>query len=109
MKIIKKQHLVLLVVFLIIIPLTLWIGFHLPGRAHYLTSTLIMIEVLIPFLLAFEGHRLQARELVVIAVLASLAVAARVVIPIPNFKATYAIIMLSGIAFGFNSKSAIVI
>ena len=36
----------------------------------------------------------------VIAVLSALAVAARVAIPIPNFKAIFAIIMLSGIAFG---------
>ena len=34
------------------------------------------------------------------AVLSALAVAARVAIPIPNFKAIFAIIMLSGIAFG---------
>ena len=54
----------------------------------------------IPFLLAFESRRPQARELVVIAVLSALAVAARVAIPIPNFKAIFAIIMLSGIAFG---------
>lgn len=52
------------------------------------------------FFLAFEGHKPQARELVVVAVLCALAVAGRVVIPIPNFKATYAIIMLSAIAFG---------
>ena len=53
-----------------------------------------------PFLLAFESRKPQARELVVIAVLSALAVAARVVIPLPHFKAIFAVIMLSGIAFG---------
>lgn len=97
---IKRSHIVMLLVFLLLIPATLYMGTRLSGRAYYFTSTLIIIEILIPFLLAFEDHKPQARELVVIAVLSALAVAARVVIPIPHFKAIFAIIMLSGIAFG---------
>ncbi len=54
------------------------------------TGTAIIIELMIPFFMAFEGRRVQARELTVLAVLCALA------IPIPNFKAIYAIIMLSG-------------
>lgn len=86
--------------FLLFIPLTLYFGLRLPGRGYYLTSTLVIVELMIPFLLIFESRKPRARELVVIAVLSALAVAARVVIPIPHFKATFAIIMLSGIAFG---------
>lgn len=96
----KKSHIAMLLVFFVLIPLTLYFGLQLSGRAYYVTSTLVIIEILIPFLLAFEGRKPQARELVVIAVLSALAVAARVVIPIPNFKAIFAVIMLSGIAFG---------
>lgn len=96
----KKSHIAMLLIFLLVIPATLFFGLHLKGRAYYITSTLVIIEILIPFLLAFESRKPQARELVVIAVLSALAVAARVVIPIPNFKAIFAIIMLSGIAFG---------
>ena len=96
----KRSDFAMLLVFFLAIPLTLWLGMKLSGRAYYFTSTMIIIEILIPFFLAFERRKPQARELVVIAVLAALAVAARVVIPIPNFKAIFAIIMLSGIAFG---------
>lgn len=96
----KKSHIATLLIFLLIIPATLYFGLRLTGRAYYLTSTLVIIEIIIPFLLAFESRKPQARELVVIAVLSALAVAARVVIPIPNFKAIFAIIMLSGMAFG---------
>jgi len=96
----KKSHIAMLLIFLLGIPATLYFGLRLTGRAYYLTSTLVIIEILIPFLLAFEDRKPQARELVVIAVLSALAVAARVVIPIPNFKAIFAVIMLSGIAFG---------
>ena len=96
----KKSHIAMLLMFLLVIPATLFFGLRLSGRAYYFTSTLVIVELLIPFLLAFENRKPQARELVVIAVLSALAVAARVVIPVPNFKAIFAVIMLSGIAFG---------
>lgn len=96
----KKSHIATLLVFLIAIPLTLALGVHLPGRWYYLTSTLVIAEILVPFFLAFEGRKPQARELVIMAVLCALAVAARVAIPIPNFKAIYGVIMIAGIALG---------
>lgn len=96
----KKSSFAMLVTCFLVIPLTLILGTKLSGRAYYVTSTLVILEILIPFLLAFEGRKPQARELVVIAVLCALALASRAAIPIPNFKPTYAVIMLSGIAFG---------
>lgn len=96
----KKSHVAMLLIFLLVIPATLFFGLRLTGRAYYLTSTLVIAEILVPFLLAFEDRKPQARELVVLAVLSALAVAARVAIPIPSFKAIFAVIMLSGIAFG---------
>ena len=96
----KKTNIVTILIFLLAVPGTLILGSKMPGRWYYLTSTLIMIELLIPFFLKFEGRKPQARELVVLAVMCALVVAARVAIPIPNFKAIYAIIMIAGIAFG---------
>ena len=96
----KKSNIATLIVFLVLIPLTLFLGTKLSGRGYYITGTLIIIELMIPFFMAFEGRKPQARELVVIAVMCALAIAGRVVIPIPNFKAAYAIIMLAGLAFG---------
>lgn len=96
----KKSNIATLLVFLILIPLTLFLGSKLPGRGYYITGTLIIIELMIPFFMAFEGRKPQARELVVIAVMCAIAIAGRVAIPIPNFKATFALIMLAGIAFG---------
>ncbi len=97
---VKKSQIASLIVFLLLIPLTLYFGSRFSGRAYYFTSTAIIIEIMIPFFLAFERRRVQARELVVIAVMCALAVAARAAIPIPNFKAIFAVIMLTGIAFG---------
>ena len=96
----KKSNMATLIVFLVLIPLTLFFGTRLSGRGYYITGTLIILELMIPFFMAFEGRKPQTRELVVIAVMCALAIAGRVVIPIPNFKAAFAIIMLSGIAFG---------
>lgn len=96
----KKSNIATLLIFLLAIPATLFLGSKMSGKWYYLTSTLIIIELLIPFFMTFEGRKPQARELVVIAVMCALAVAARVAIPIPNFKAIYGIVMIAGIAFG---------
>lgn len=96
----KKSTVVTLLVFFLLIPLTLYLGAKLPGRGYYITSTLMIIEMLVPFFLAFEGRKPQARELVIIAVMCAISIASRTAVPIPNFKPTFAIIMLSGIAFG---------
>ena len=96
----KKSNIAIWLVFLLLIPATLFLGTKLSGKSYYITGTLIILELMIPFFLAFEGRKPQARELVVIAVLCALAIAARVVIPIPHFKANFAVIMLAGIAFG---------
>lgn len=96
----KKSNLASLTVFFVLIPLTIFLGSKLPGRSYYLTSTAVIFEIMIPFFLGFEGRKPQARELVVIAVLSALAVAARVAIPIPTFKAIFGVVMISGIALG---------
>ena len=96
----KKSNLMTLVVFLVLIPLTLVLGSKIPGRMYYITGTLIIVELMIPFFMAFEGRKPQARELVLVAVMCALAIAGRVVIPLPHFKAAFALIMLAGIAFG---------
>lgn len=96
----KKSHIATLLVFFLLIPATLFLGTKLSGRSFYITGTLIILELMLPFFMAFEGRKPQARELVVIAVMCALAVAGRAAIPIPNFKAIFAIIMLTGIAFG---------
>lgn len=96
----KKTNLATLIVFLLLIPLTLFLGTKLSGKGYYITGTLIIVELMIPFFMAFEGRKPQARELVLVAVMCALAIAGRVVIPLPHFKAVFPVIMLAGIAFG---------
>ena len=96
----KKSTIATLIVFFLLIPATLFLGSRLQGRSWYITGTLVIIEVLIPFIMAFEGRKPQARELVVIAVMCAIAVAARAAIPLPHFKPMFAVIIISGFAFG---------
>lgn len=96
----KRSHWATLLVFLVLIPLTLLLGKHLPGRKYYITATLMIAELMLPFFLSFEGRKPQARELVLLAVLCALAIAGRVVFPIPHFKAVFAIIIIAAIACG---------
>ena len=96
----KKSMLFSLIVIFLLIPATLFLGTRLTGRMYYLTSTLVVMEVMLPFFFAFETRRPQARELVTIAVMCALATAARVVIHIPGIKPILGIIMVAGIAFG---------
>ncbi len=96
----KKSNIAMLIVFAVLIPLTLLLGDKFPGKGYYITGVLIIIELSVPFFMVFEKRKPQARELVVLAVMCSLAVIGRVAIPVPHFKAAFAIIILTGIAFG---------
>lgn len=97
----KKKTYILYFLTLCLMCVTLLMGTHLPGRWYYLTSTLLILEIMLPFFASFESRRPQARELVILAVMAALATASRVALAvIPYFKAITGIIMITGIAFG---------
>ena len=65
----KKSNIAALIVFLLLVPATLFLGSRLSGKSYYITGTLIILEMMIPFFMAFEGRKPQARELVLVAVL----------------------------------------
>ena len=60
----KKSTLFSILVIVLLIPLTLYLGTRVKGRWYYLTSTLIIIELMLPFFFRFESRKPQARELV---------------------------------------------
>lgn len=97
----KKTTLFSVLTIFVLIPLTLFLGSNMKGRWHYLTSTLIILETMLPFFFLFESRKPQARELVTIAVMCALAAASRVAFTfLPSFKPITAIVMVTGIAFG---------
>lgn len=97
----KKSGIFSVFVIFLLIPLTLLLGTKLKGRAYYLISTLVVMEIMLPFFFRFESRRPQARELVILAVMAALAAVSRVVFAFsPYLKTITGIIMITGIAFG---------
>ena len=87
---------------LLAIPLTLFLGLRLGGgRKYMVTSILIVAETMLPFFVAFEGRKPQARELVILSVLSALAIGGRAVFfALPGFKPVAALVILTGVAFG---------
>lgn len=83
-------------------PVILLGGIHFFGDRKYLViSFLLLLFAMLPFLIIFEGRRPNARELVVIAVLASLAVAGRAAFfMVPQFKPVAAIVIITGVSLG---------
>ena len=67
----KKSTFFSVLAIFLLIPLTLWLGTHVKGRWYYLISTMIILELMVPFFLRFESRRPQARELVILAVMAT--------------------------------------
>lgn len=97
----RKSVLFSVLTIVVLIPATLFLGTRLRGRWYYLTSTLVIVETMLPFFFAFETRKPQARELVTIAVMAAIAAASRAAFAfLPYFKPITGIIMITGIAFG---------
>ena len=95
----KKSKLISLLVFLLVVPATLILGSQMKGRWYYLTSTLVILETMLPFFLVFEGRKPQARELILIAVLCAMGMAGRMAfMMLPNFKAVSAAPMVMSTA-----------
>lgn len=90
---------------LALIPATIWLGMAFLGeRRYYVISLLVILEGLVPFAVAFEGRRPQARELVVLAVLCAITVASRAALAwLPFFKPVTALVIIAGVAFGGES------
>ncbi|WP_171056448.1 ECF transporter S component [Paenibacillus sinopodophylli] len=90
------------VLILVVIPLTIILGIVvLDDRKYYFISLLIVLYTMIPFALVFEKRKPQARELIVIAVLAAIAVAGRsAFFMLPQFKPVVAIVIIAGVSFG---------
>ncbi len=87
---------------LLAVPLTIYFGFSfLDSRKYYAISILVLLEVMLPFVLLFEGRKPQARELILISVLCAIGVASRTVFSaLPQFKPMLALIVITGVCFG---------
>lgn len=97
----KKSTLFSLLVIFLLVPGTLYLGTQFTGRWYYLTCTLVIVEIMLPFFAAFEARKPEPRELAILAVMSALAAVSRAAFAfLPYFKPITGIIMITGIAFG---------
>lgn len=97
----KKSFWISLIVIAVLMPATVGISWYMGDRKYYVASVLIMIYSMIPFFASFERRKPQAREMVTLAVMCAIAVAARTAfIWAPNFKPIGGIVMITAMAFG---------
>lgn len=98
----SKRTLAAVVLILLMIPLTLFVGVvYIDRKQYYLTALSVLIECMLPFFMVFEGRKPKARELVIIAVLCALSIAGRAAFfMLPQFKPVLAMTIIVGVAFG---------
>ena len=102
-KLLKRTWAALLMIF-VLIPLTIFIGIRIGDRKYFFISMMIMVYSMVPFVMVFEGRRPQARELVILALLAAIAVAGRAAFfMLPQFKPVIAVVIVAGVCFGAES------
>lgn len=101
----SKSTIATVVMILLAIPLTIFVGVtFLQDKKYLFISLLVMIECMLPFFLVFEGRKPQARELIIIAVMCALATASRMATYfLPQFKPVLAVVILAGSSFGAES------
>ncbi len=86
----------------IAIPLVIFFGIYfLNDRSSVFIGLCIVCLAMLPFAMVFENRRPQARELLLIAVMAAIAVVGRwAFFMVPQFKPTAAIVIIAGIGLG---------
>ncbi len=101
-KCVKNRTMLAAVLIFAAIPLTILFGsFLLDNRKFYFISLLVIFETMLPFFLVFENRKPEARELVVIAVVATIGVVGRAVFfMLPNMKPVTAIVIIAGACLG---------
>ncbi|MFR3144996.1 ECF transporter S component [Eubacterium sp. AM05-23] len=98
----RKRTLVASVIIFLLIPLTIWVGIRFLGDRKYLfISLLIILFTSIPLIIRFEGRRPEAREIVVIAVMAAIAACGNLAFYMFGpFQAGTALVIIAGICLG---------
>ena len=100
----KRKALEILSLILILLTaagVVLWQIFLAETTSVYLISVMILLVSMIPFMLTFEKSAPSARELALLAVLISIAVASRAVFYlVPQFKPIAAVVIASAVCLG---------
>lgn len=99
---IGKRTKISFLLILIAIPLVIFFGmFFLNDRSNSFIALCIIGLAMIPFAMVFEDRNPQAREILLIAVMAAIAVVGRMAFfMVPQFKPVSAIVIIAGVGLG---------
>ena len=97
-----KRTVLCLVLIAVAIPLVIFFGiFFLNDRSNVFIGLCIVCLAMLPFAMVFEDRKPQARELLLIAVMAGIGVVGRVAFfMLPQFKPVTAVVIIAGIGLG---------
>lgn len=97
-----KRTKISILLILFVIPFLIFFGiFFLNDRSESFIALCIIGASMIPFAMVFEDRKPQARELLLIAVMAGIAVVGRMAFfMLPQFKPVSAIVIITGISLG---------
>lgn len=97
----KRTWISILLILFVIPSLILFGIFFLNDRSESFIALCIIGTAMIPFIMVFEDRKPQAREILLISVLAALAVIGRVAFfMLPQFKPVTAIVIITGLSLG---------
>lgn len=101
----KLKLIVNIGIYLILIPLTVILGVTVfKDRQYIAVSVILAVLVLLGFLFAYERKKTTVREMTVITVMIAFSVIGRLIFAgVPAFKPITAIVVISGIAFGYEA------
>lgn len=99
-----KLNIISVIFLFIFAPLAVVLSFKfLETQNYYISAVLIIIFSMIPFFVFFENRKIKTSEIVLVATLTALCVAARAVMSfIPQVKPTCAFVIVAAVAFGPN-------
>lgn len=100
-KFVEYRFKVLSFIIVLVFPIFLFLYTLYDNRRYSIISIIFVILALIPFLMIYEMKKPQAREWIPLAVMAALGAVGRVIFaPIPFFKPTSSIIIITASVFG---------
>lgn len=98
----KRHRLAIWIVTLLAVVLTVFTGtVYFENKNYYLISTLIIIEIMLPFFVLFEYKKPKTIEIVTLSVLCTIAIGGRIAFAaFPQVKPMLAIVIIAGACLG---------
>lgn len=98
----KKYNVLPALIFLVLIPLIIIIGFTVfKGKEYAFIMMAVTILAMIPFFVTFEKREQDSKKMIIVAVMIALSVLSRLVFAVtPGFKPVTAMVIITALYFG---------